>query len=49
VSRWVVLARDLRRLDPLAAAGWRPARASAEDGVWWDDFSNILGAIDWSR
>jgi len=47
-SRWVVLARDLRRLEPLATAGWRPVRATAEDGVWRDDFSNILGAIDWS-
>jgi hypothetical protein len=47
-SHWIVLARSERHLRPLLVNGWEPLRAEAGTRVWTDDFSNVLGAIDWS-
>jgi hypothetical protein len=47
-SHWIVLARSQDRLAPLLGHGWEPLHAEPGDRVWTDDYSNVLGAIDWS-
>jgi hypothetical protein len=47
-SHWIVVARSPERLRPLLAADWEPLRAEPGERLWTDDFSNVLGAIDWS-
>ena len=47
-SHWIVVARSPERLRPLLARDWEPLRAEPGERVWTDDFSNVLGAIDWS-
>ena len=47
-SHWIVVARSPERLRPLLAENWEPLRAQPGERVWTDDFSNVLGAIDWS-
>ena len=47
-SHWIVVARSPERLRPLLAEDWEPLRADPGERVWTDDFSNVLGAIDWS-
>ena len=47
-SRWVVLAKDASRLEPLLQAGWTPLPTRGSK-LWTDDFSNVLSVIDWSR
>jgi hypothetical protein len=45
-SRWAVLSRDERTLEPLLAhSRWTPLERPTTR-VWTDDYSNILGAID---
>jgi hypothetical protein len=47
-SHWIVVSRRLERLRPLTArGGWRPLRPSG-DRVWTDDYSNVLGVLDWN-
>jgi spermidine synthase len=47
-SEWVLLARDRAALARFTAdPRWRPLHGSTQ--VWTDDFSNILGVIDWTR
>ena len=42
------LAAGGKRLRPLLAEHWEPLLAEPGERVWTDDFSNVLGAIDWS-
>lgn len=50
-SDWLVMARDLAALRPLApdapTSRWRVARAQAGVSPWTDDYSNILRVFDW--
>ena len=47
-SRWVAMARNRANLLGLAEdPRWARCEASRDDRVWTDDFSNILGAIQW--
>ena len=49
-SHWVVLARSPERLQALGPPdGWHAMRPSASTPLWTDDFSNVLGVIDWSK
>jgi hypothetical protein len=45
VSRWFLLARSARDLEPLAlSAEWRPLHA-ARARLWTDDYASILGCL----
>jgi spermidine synthase len=47
-SRWVVMARsggDLGAID--ADPRWQPLPIASDARPWTDDFSNVLGAVDW--
>ena len=46
-SHWTVLAERRGTLAGLSSdPRWRPCRREADDRVWTDDFSNIVGALD---
>jgi hypothetical protein len=47
-SHWIVLARRPERLRPLTARGSWQSLAPTGDRVWTDDYSNILGVVDWN-
>ncbi len=48
-STWVVLARHMTDLGTLAQdSRWKPLQGSAGTDVWTDDFSNVLGAMNWN-
>ena len=47
-SRWLVIARSPRRLEPLLARSeWRIPTVPA-GRVWTDDYSNVLSVVDWT-
>ena len=47
-SNWVVLARRTQDLGALGKdADWTPVEPSPDQRLWTDDFSNIIGVVDW--
>jgi SAM-dependent methyltransferase len=47
-SRWLVIARSPRRLEPLLArTDWHIPKVPA-GRVWTDDYSNVLSVVDWT-
>ena len=49
-SQWVVLARDKSAFGGLARdSRWHALSADEDQPVWTDEYSNVLGVIDWSR
>lgn len=47
-STWIVLARDAEQLAALASdPRWRPLPVKPGQGVWTDDFTNILSVLRW--
>jgi hypothetical protein len=48
-SVWALLARRPVHLGPLASDGrWHPCAQDRGADVWTDDYSNLLGVVDWS-
>ena len=48
-SVWALLARAPAHLGPLARdARWKACREDPSASVWTDDYSNLLGVVDWS-
>jgi hypothetical protein len=48
-SVWALLAREPAHLGPLAADGrWKRCRDDPSARTWTDDYSNLLGVVDWS-
>jgi hypothetical protein len=49
-ARWFAIARGEGDLAPLRSEpGWAPVTARPDDPVWTDDFSNVLGVLNWRR
>ena len=48
-SVWALLARAPEHLGPLARDGrWKTCRDDPSAGTWTDDYSNLLGIVDWT-
>ena len=47
-SRWVLMTRDPRDLEPIPSSGWRPLPANSDAPLWTDDFSNLLAVYRWN-
>jgi hypothetical protein len=48
-SRWVVMARREADLGEIGAdSRWQPLPIAPDARPWTDDFSNVLGAVDWA-
>jgi hypothetical protein len=48
-SRWIVMARHERDLGPIALdPRWLELPPAGDTRPWTDDFSNLLGALDWA-
>jgi SAM-dependent methyltransferase len=48
-SRWVVMTRGAAELGEIGAdSRWQPLPIALDARPWTDDFSNVLGAVDWA-
>jgi hypothetical protein len=48
-SRWIVMARHQQDLGPIALdPRWQELSPAGDTRPWTDDFSNLLGALDWA-